>query len=187
MKSLLYIPNLTLQTLKIRNNSFTEHRIQYVLNVLFSLKNFSVTISYDTFDYISEFLTLMDVMHNVSPDQSCQVKNCISIKRLILRHSDNSKSLKMAENGTTFLNKFTQLTELYFSGIFIESGGSVEFGNFVHALSSSRNSLAILSLTNCQLDFFAAAYLKNFVIDNIIITCLTINWKAWELSKLLKG
>ena len=180
-KSFLHIPYLTPLTLNLNNNLFKNNRMHTILDLLFNLKRTYSTIYYSyqkgdkLFDYVSEFLTLMSIMNDLSEEWSLQVKNCISVKRLILHYSNDKKLLKITENAVLFLHRFTQLTELIFSGICI---GDAKF--FGTALTSNKASLVILSLNNCQLDVHIADSLRDFVNNNPVLTELSLSNNVLE-------
>ena len=172
-KSYLHMPNLRKQT------SNMEHRVIFKL-ILFYLKRSHSKIEFKdvnnnedkSLDYVPEFLTLMDIMHDVSEKRSLQVKNCISVKELTLCYSHNKKLRpKLTNNAAKFLETFICLNQLNFSGICIEPSVVATFTN---ALTRSKNSLSILSLNHCQLDYCAANGMKNFLNNNTVLTELNL-------------
>ena len=123
IESLLQIPKLT--KVNFENNLLSKSNLLAINCITSDFSSCMTVIDYsdkaDKDTYISSLFTILSSMKNVSEKRSCQVKNILTVNKIILQCLDHKISITMTEGVLSFFCRFINLKELNLDGICISN------------------------------------------------------------------
>ena len=172
IESLLQFPKLT--TLNFEGNLLSKGNLLAINRITSDFNSCMTVLDYsdkaDTDIYISSLFTILSSMKNVSENRSYQVKNILSVNKIILRCLNHEASIVMTEGVLSFFCRFINLKELNFGGIYISNCTA-----FATALKSYE-SLDTLIMNRCGLDSsLIIAIVSSLHKDKLRELCLSEN------------